>query len=698
MPEKIELNIEGMHCPSCASGIESQLKRFGLPKVDVDFASHTAILELPENIQLPEVRKQIEKLGYHVRSGDAPRTKLRFNTLEFKFLFSLVLSLPLLLHMLLPFHWLHAPWVQFALCTPVYLLGAWHFGISAVRSLLRRFPNMDVLIFIGITAAYFYSLSGMLLHLGPDYLFYETSATIVTIVLFGNLLEHRAVKKTTSAIEDLSKLQPERAKRIRNPGALETIEEIEAAAIQVGDLLLINTGDKLPADGEIVWGEGAIDEAIVSGESLPVLKAIGANVVGGTLLTQGNLRVRATAVGSASVLAGMIRLVKEARSNKASIQRLADKVSAVFVPVVLAIAALTLLASMFLFGVPFQAALLRSIAVLVIACPCAMGLATPTAVMVGIGKAARAGILIKGAETLEQFAQVRSMIFDKTGTITTGAFKIREIKGFGLRPSEIGAALAGLERYSSHPIARSIVRELKDQLPLELKEVEETKGLGVAGVDAAGNRFEVGSKFITGVPAELPYDLYLTKNQKLVAALVLEEQIKEGAPEAIAELRAAGVEATILSGDSRAKVEAIARACGIESYFFERSPQQKLDMVAEFESRGLTAFVGDGINDAPALERASVGVSLSDATHAAIESARVVLLNGRIDYLVKALKVARMTFRTIKQNLFWAFFYNALAIPLAACGLLSPMIAALAMAFSDVVVIGNSLRLRRMKL
>lgn len=694
--QNVELTVEGMHCHNCASGIERRLKYKGAENVSVNFSTSTARFSLQQSADVKPFISEIEQLGYvvtpaasrgHAHDGVGEKT---FWTIERKFLFSVAWTLPLMLHMFVSAPFLHSPYVQLVLCIPVYVLGAAHFGRSAIRGLSKGLLHMDLLILIGISAAFFYSLAGTLLDLGSDFLFYETAASIVCFVFLGNVLEHRSVKKTTSAIEELAKIQPERAKKVDG----EKVVDVSLQDVRLGDLLLVNSGDKLPTDGEVVWGEATVDQSMISGESIPVEVAPGSAVVGGTLVQQGSLKVRVTALGDSTVLANIIKLVRTAQEKKPAIQRIGDVVSSVFIPVVLTISALTFVLSYFVFGLAFQGALLHSIAVLVIACPCAMGLATPTAVMVGIGRAARAGILIKGGETLERLADVKTMIFDKTGTLTSGKFKVTDFRNWTSEEPEAESVIAALERHSSHPIAQSMRSEFASVRPYELSDVRETKGRGMSGRDAAGNTYELGSYSIAAGKAEPGWDLYLLKNGALRAALRIEDEQKEGVSELLGALTTLAIEPVLLSGDRAEKCARLAERNGIKRVFAQKLPHEKQEIVKTLERESPAAFVGDGINDAPSLAQAQVGISLSDATQVAISSSQVVLLNGSLRGIPTAVLIGRMTLRTIKQNLFWAFFYNVIAIPLAAMGYLSPMLAAFTMAFSDVIVIGNSLRLR----
>ncbi len=691
--QQFAISVKGMHCVNCAQSVEKTLKGLGLSDASVDFASSEAAFTLEDPSRLPQILKAISGIGFKASAREDIEEKEAdgFSMMEKLFAVCAPLTVLLMLHMVLPFHWLHDPWVQLSLCTPVFAIGLVYFGKSALGSLRSGIPNMDVLITVGIIASFAYSLSGTLLALGPDYLFYETTATITTIVLFGNILEHRAVRKTTSAIEELARLQPRRAKLIESGGGGDVVREVSVSEIEAGNVVLVNTGDHIPSDGQVIWGTGSVDEGMISGESLPVDKESGSSVIGGTVLVTGNLKIRTTAVGEESVLAHIIRLVKDAQKNKPRIQRIGDVVSAWFVPIVLTISLLTLGISYGVLGVTFQSSLLRAIAVLVIACPCAMGLATPTAVMVGLGRAAKNGILIKGADTAETFASVKNIIFDKTGTLTTGDFRIRDISYVG-DEKEIRDMTAGLERYSSHPVAKSLVKELGGGAVRSFTEVRETKGLGISGRDESGSLIE-----IRAANGEEAGDIVVLKDSRIVSSMTISDDLKPEGRSVMEDLKVMNIRPVLLSGDTRKKSEHAARELGISEVYWQKTPEDKLKVVRDLSSADVTAFVGDGINDAPSLSAATVGVSLSNATEAAIQSAQILLLHGRLDYIVSALRISKLTYTTIKQNLFWAFIYNVLAIPLAAAGYLSPMIAAFSMAMSDVIVIGNSLRLRRKK-
>ena len=699
----IELKVEGMTCNNCATSLNRFLERKGVEDVYVNFQTkEVRYRQGNATISLEEVKKGIDKLGYSVveeggKGGQA------WWTLERKLLISAAFSVPLLLHHLLMMGGVHLPllnnfWWQLAFCLPPFVIGFTHFGRSGLSSLRGGVPNMDVLIFVGGTAAFVYSLIGTLMG-EASYIFYETSATIFTLVLVGNWMEHRAVEQTTTAIGELAKLQVKKARRVTASGAIVTLDPNE---VQVGDILQVNEGDQVPLDGIITQGVASVDESMLTGESIPIDKGPGERVIGSSLLLSGNFRMEVTATGRDTVLNQMIELVKTAQQDKPDIQRLADKISAIFVPVVLSIALLTLLIGHFAFGLPFQKALMNAIAVLVISCPCAMGLATPTAVMVGVGRLARNGILVKGGQTLEMFSRIRNVVFDKTGTLTTGQFKIKNITYHQGDEDRANALIYKLEQHSSHPIAKSLAREMEQRLnglQLELSYVEEQRGVGVAARDNAGNEYRIGSgRILAHPPADGGQSLYLTENDELLATIEIVDELKPEAKNVVAYLKAQGIRPVILSGDRQAKTEGVAAELGIDRVYAEQLPEQKLKVVEELAGEAPTAMVGDGINDAPALAKATVGVSLSNASQVAIQSAQIVLLNGKIEYLEKAWGISRHTVITIRQNLFWAFAYNIVAIPIAAMGFLNPMWGALFMAFSDVVVIGNSIRLKYKKI
>lgn len=701
--ETVSLKVNGMTCSNCARGISHYLEKKGLEHVNVSFATGDVSFDADKEITLSSVIEGIRQLGYEVVTPESATSLPSFwQSTRSKFFLCLAFTLPLMLHMVVSWHWLHNPWLQLILCLPVYITGCLHFGRSAIRSLKNGVPNMDVLIIMGATAAFVYSLLGTILQLGSGYLFYETAASIITLVLLGNLLEERSIRQTTTAISELARMQVATARLIETntTGGQEIIKEVDNRILQVGDRVLVNMGDKIPVDGEIYWGGGGIDESMVTGESEPVEKSLHDRVIGGTILQKGSLKMRVTATGKDTVLSYIIDLVRQAQHDKPPMQRLADRISAVFVPVVIGIALLTFALSWWGFSIPFQQSMMRAIAVLVIACPCAMGLATPAAVMVGLGRAARHGILIKGGHTLESFRHIRQVVFDKTGTLTTGQMKIAAWNHPGMEANVFKSVVATLERHSVHPVAKAVTQAWKEAGEWPFQSVEELKGLGMRGVDAQGDQYEIGSfrLYHAMSSGEPRHSLYLLKNGHLSGWIDLEDELRTDAAGVIAELKKHGIRTILLSGDQAAKCEIVAQSLGIDEVYAEQTPPQKLERIGALSRQGSTAMVGDGINDAPALAKADIGISLSDATEVAMQSANVILLNGELKNLPLALGLGKHTYLTIRQNLFWAFFYNVVAIPFAALGFLSPIIGAAVMGLSDVVLALNSIRLKYKKL
>lgn len=697
----VQMEVEGMDCDNCARSITRFLERKGLQDVYVNFQTKEVRFHPDETvITYEEIKKGIHKLGYQVVE---PVAKTPWWTLERKLLFSTIFTIPLLMHHLLmsinihlPF--MHVGWIQLAWCLPVFSLGVIHFGGSAWRSLRSGVPNMDVLIALGGISAFIYSLVGVFQH-NSTYFFFETTSVIFTLVFVGNWLEKRAVQQTTTAIGELNKLQVPSARRVLPSGE---IVDIEATNINLGYILQVNNGDKAPADGKITQGWARIDESMLTGESLPVFKDLGEEIIGGSIIVEGSLQMEVSAVGRQSVLGQMIELIKTAQQDKPPLQRLADKISAVFVPVVTVLSVLTFLIGYFAFQLPMGNALMNSIAVLVISCPCAMGLATPTAVMVGVGRLARNGVLVRGGTSVETLAKIKNMVFDKTGTLTSGQFVVSNLECYRVTEKEAKTWIYGLEKHSSHPIARSVVQQLEptvENKTLAWKQVVEIEGIGIKGEDIEGIQFTVGSARILDQPDQdnLNGDkayLYLARNGIKIARIQLDDELKPDAVETIKKLQSQGLNIVVLSGDRDGKTAHVAKQLGIKNYYGEQLPAQKLAHIAALSQAGSTAMVGDGINDAPALAKATIGVSLSTASQVAIQSAQIILLDGKLSRLPIALVISKLTLKTIRENLFWAFAYNVVAIPIAAMGYLNPMWGALFMAASDVVVIGNSIRLK----
>jgi Cu+-exporting ATPase len=686
----VELNVTGMHCNNCAMSIHKLLEKKGLHDVLVSFASEEVKFSTADQSILPQIIKDIEGLGFKVVDEENVQPTPFYDKVENKFIFCAIFTAPLLLHMLLPWHFLHNPIIQLILCLPVFIVGCMHFGKSAYSSLKNGMPNMDVLIFIGSASAFIYSLVGTIENLGGQYLFYETAATIITLVLLGNVFEKRSVNQTTSAVKNLMKFQQVNANRVVNG----SIELISAKDVAAGDVLLVNEGDQVPVDGDVISGDALINEAMITGESMPVAKTKYDKVIGGTIVQQGNIRISATKVGANSTLSQIIDLMKKAQAAKPPVQKLGDKVASIFVPVVLLIALGTFVITYFATDAGLQRSMMNAIAVMVISCPCAMGLATPTAVMVGLGRAAKNGILIKGGDTIEAVANTKYVLFDKTGTLTTGKFSIKEIKveeGFNIE--QIRGVISAIEERSNHPIAKSFVSELQayPQQKIILRTAKEEKGLGMRAEDVDGNNYFLGS-----AKHKTPdhFNLTLYRNQVRMAQIAVDDTIKPNAANLIARLKKAGITPVLVSGDKALRCNALAATLGIKEVHGEMLPEDKLKVVDMYRKKGKTIMIGDGINDAPALTQADVGVSMNDASHIAIQSAKVILLNTDLQSVVTFLQISKHTLITIKQNLFWAFAYNIVAIPIAALGFLNPMVGAFAMAFSDVIVIGNSLRLK----
>jgi Cu+-exporting ATPase len=696
------LDIEGMDCSSCALSIEKKLNERGLKNVSVSFPNAEAVFMNDVNLPLSSIVSDIESLGYKVLIDKNNTDKAWYKTTAGRFYITLPFSAILLLHMVFPESILGNYWVQLFLCLPVFIIGWISFGKSSIASTLNGTPNMDVLILLGSSAAFIYSVIGIfLMPHSHQMLFFETTSTIITLVLLGNLIEQRTVQETTTAIKDLAQLQPQTAKKVYLFLGEEKTEEINFKEIKTGDILLVNTGDKIPADGEIIWGQGIINESMITGENMPVERTIHGSVLAGTILEQGTFKMRVTKSNEDSALSHIIALVKEAQRNKPEIQKLGDKVSNIFVPSVVLISIITFLITYFVIEKSFATSLINAIAVLVISCPCAMGLATPTAVMAGLGRASKNGMLIKGATTMETLSKAKVIFFDKTGTLTKGNFAIEGLKIFSnLDVQEVKDIVFSMESLSSHPIAKALSNSLKNETtPKKLTQFIEHKGLGLEASDGLGNTYLLGSKSLlkeNNIETEMfNYDIYLCMNGKLQAAFRIVDEVKDDAKLLLLKLKELNFEVVLLSGDKKEKCLSLATYLGINKVYSEQLPSQKLAILKSYGTKQITVMVGDGINDAPALSAAHVGISLSSASEAAINAAQVVLIKPQqMMDVYEVIKLSNATMQTIKQNLFWAFLYNIIAIPIASAGFLSPMIGALSMAFSDVIVVGNSIRLK----
>ena len=700
--EKVQWKVEGITCANCALAINKYLEKQGAREVRVNAIDGDVSFQLQNNTQEESVAKGVEGLGYKVihekRAVQAGKRKFLKNNLE-RFLFCLPFTLVLMLHMIpgVHIHWLMNHWLQLALCIPVYFVGMRHFGRSAIQSIRNGIPNMNVLITIGSSAAFIYSLTGTLMGWGDEYLFYETAATIITLVFMGEYLEDASIRSTQRALKTLVKSQKVMANMIAfDDQHQELVFPVENTQLKTGDLILIKTGEQVPADCKILWGDVMVNEALLTGESIPVSKTKKDHLIGGSILEEGTAKAQVTAAGADSVLSKIINMVKQAQGEKPPVQQLADRISAVFIPLVLIIASLTLIINWIVLQ-EFTPSMMRSIAVLVIACPCAMGLATPAAIAVGLGRAARNGVLFRNAKSLELFKDIKQVVFDKTGTLTTGRFQISDFKSQVVDDTTFKSIVYSLEKYSNHPLAKSIATEWKGVPEIRWKKIEEIKGKGMLATDGDGNEYMAGSYTIAAhLTEDDSRNIYLLKNGTLIGWLDLQDELRPEAKEVVAYLRGKGIKTILLSGDRIKKSQLIADQLGIDEVIAEKTPEQKLETIASLTAAQPTVMVGDGINDAPALAKATIGISMSEASQMAMQSASVVLMNSGLNKLPMALGLGRHTYITIKQNLFWAFAYNIVAIPVAAFGLLGeygPTYGALIMGLSDVVLGINSVRL-----
>ncbi len=698
--EKVHWKVEGMTCANCALTINKYLEKKGMQNIKINPIDGDVSFEEIKNTPKEILIKDIHDLGYEVVDDVKENHKKNghfLSTQVGRFLFCLPFTLILMLHMLdqwIHMHWLMNPWIQLALCTPVYLIGMSFFGKSAYKSLRNGMPNMNVLITIGASSAFIYSLIGALMGLGGEYLFYETAATIITLVFLGNYMEDASIQSTQRALKSLVKSQKLMANMIAfDEHHQEVILPIENTQLKVGDLVLIRSGEQVPIDCKILWGEAHVNESLLTGESIPIHKKNKDVLIGGSIVESGQLKAQVTATGDDTVLSGILNLVKQAQGEKPPIQFLADKISAVFVPIVLVVALITFTAN-YIYLDNFTDAMMRSVAVLVIACPCAMGLATPAAIAVGLGRAARSGILFRNAKSLENFRTIKQVVFDKTGTLTTGLFNISEYKYVDIDEPEFKSIVFSMEKYSTHPIAKCISASFKTKEEIRWKSIEELKGIGMKSEDKNGNIYWAGSfKIAMDQTTEANHNVYVLKNNKLIGWIDVEDELRTEAKEIIQYLKSKQIKTILLSGDRQKKCDFIANQLGIDEVIAEQSPEQKLEKIDSLNKIIPTAMVGDGINDAPALAKATIGISLSEASQIAIQSAQVVLMNQGIKKLPLALGLGRHTYITIKQNLFWAFFYNIIAIPIAAFGYLTPTFGALVMGLSDVVLAINSVKL-----
>ena len=703
--ENVQWKVEGMDCGNCALTIHKYLEKQGMKNVKVNSVSGDVSFQMNGDGATPKLVKGLSDLGYHVANElEVHRNKQPFLPTHMqRFWFCLPFTLLLMLHMIpgVHIHWLMNPWIQLALTIPVYVVGMGFFGKSAWKSLRNGLPNMNVLIALGATAAFVYSLYGTLTGQAENFLFYETTATIITLVFLGNFLEDASIHSTQRELNKLVKSQKLMANMIVfDDQHNEQIFPIENTQLRVGDLVLIKSGEQVPIDCKILWGDAHVNEAIVTGESSPVHKYSKDKLIGGSVVTDGTLKAQVTAVGDDTILAGIINMVKQAQGEKPPVQKLADKISGIFVPVVVVIAVLALIVNWIILQ-QFAPALMRSIAILVIACPCAMGLATPAAIAVGLGRAAKNGILFRNATSLEMFKNITQVVFDKTGTLTTGKFVISDFSPDSnreqisdLQEEDFKRITFSLEKYSNHPLAKSIIEEWRVKDEIRWTKIEEIKGLGMKASDNEGNEYWAGSFNIAkAFTKEDNHNVYIVKNNALLGWIDVKDEIRPEAKSVINYLHSKNIKTILLSGDRRFKCEELAAQLNIDEVIAEQTPEQKLQKIAELSAATPTAMVGDGINDAPALAKATIGISMSEASQIAVQSAQVVLMNQGLKKLPMALGLGKHTYLTIKQNLFWAFAYNIVAIPVAALGFLTPTFGALVMGLSDVVLAINSVRL-----
>ncbi len=718
--ERIDFDVYGMTCAACSNRIEKVLnKQAGIQKATVNLATESASVEYnPSFVEEADMISRIQKLGYDAKrkadnqEQDSQKEK-QLQKMKQKLIISVILTLPLFATMLvhlfnvsIPGIFMN-PWFQFALATPVQFIIGWQFYRGAYKNLRNKTANMDVLVALGTSAAYFYSVYEMIMSSMP-HLYFETSAVIITLILFGKYLEVAAKSKTTMAISKLLHLQAKEARVIRdNEEVMIPIEQVE-----VGEQLIVKPGEKIPVDGIVIDGQTAVDESMITGESIPIEKTTEDTVIGSTMNKNGSITMEATKVGKDTALASIIKVVEDAQGSKAPIQRLADVISGYFVQIVVGIAIITFLIWITLVSPGnIETSLVATIAVLVIACPCALGLATPTSIMVGTGKAAESGILFKGGEHLEKTHQLDAIIFDKTGTLTKGKPEVTDFSG----DEDTLQLLASAEKGSEHPLAEAIVTYAEEK-QLQLDKVEAFEAIPGHGiiVNVNGKSLIVGNRKLlqdNGIATSEKEELLNSYEQqgktamliavdgKLNGVIAVADTIKPSATEAVQQLKAQGLEVIMLTGDNQTTAQAIADQVGIDQVFAEVLPEQKAEKVKEVQLQGKTvAMVGDGINDAPALAISDIGIAIGTGTEVAIEAADVTILGGELLLIPKAIKLSHATIRNIRQNLFWAFAYNSAGIPIAAAGLLAPWIAGAAMAFSSVSVVTNSLRLKRVKI
>ncbi|MDF0202457.1 heavy metal translocating P-type ATPase [Staphylococcus pseudintermedius] len=725
MTQEETFKITGMTCAACSARIERVLQReAGIDQINVNLVMENGTVKYdPSQISIEEIYERVAKIGYEAfpmetKDETAKRKSDELKRQKGKFIISLILALPLLYTMFGHFSFLGfipVPellmngWFQFILATPIQFVLGWQFYVGAYKSLKSKSANMDVLVAMGTSAAYFYSLYLMLTHLGHSGhvpLYFETSAVLITLILLGKYFEMRAKGHASDAISKLAALQVKDAEVERDG----KIEMITIDDVRVGDIVWVRSGQQIPLDGQVIEGSTTVNEAMLTGESMPVEKNIGDTVIGSTINQTNFIKLQVTHVGEDLVLNQIIKVVEEAQNDKPQIQRLADKISNIFVPTVVVLALLSFIVWFFVVT-PFQftAAFEIFIAVIVIACPCALGLATPTSIMVGSGRAAESGILFKTAEALEQAQHVDTIVFDKTGTITNGEPKVVHVYHETEEPT-IGAYVKSLEMQSEHPLSKALVDYYSDEAVHTVSQYETHAGSGISGV-IDDNRVRIGSiRFVTNndLTQEQQDRIHslaeqgatvvgMTINETLIAIIGVRDEPKAEA-KAVIETLNKNYDLVMLSGDSEQTAQAIGRELGFTRVIAEVKPDEKSKVVTELQNEGKRVMmVGDGINDAPALMKSDIGVAMGSGSDIALESADIALVRNHLDGIAEALQLSRLTIKNIKQNLFFAFCYNLIGIPIAAAGFLAPWVAGTAMAFSSVSVVLNALRLKNVK-
>ncbi|MBC3923932.1 Cu+-exporting ATPase [Pseudomonas lurida] len=717
-----DLPISGMTCASCAGRVERALGKVpGVQSVSVNLANERAHVEVLGQMDPGVLIAAVDKAGYTATLPQSETTTeanqaQRLHRERWALLLAILLALPLVLPMLVaPFglHWMLPAWAQFALATPVQFIFGARFYIAAWKAVRAGAGNMDLLVAIGTSAGYGLSIYEWLTaHPGmAPHLYFEASAVVIALVLLGKYLESRAKRQTASAIRALEALRPERAIRV----IAGREENVAINALKLGDLVMVKPGERFPVDGEVVDGQSHADEALISGESLPVPKQPGDKVTGGAINGEGRLLVRTLALGAESVLARIIRLVEDAQAAKAPIQKLVDKVSQVFVPAVLLLALITLV-GWWLYGASVETAIINAVAVLVIACPCALGLATPTAIMAGTGVAARHGILIKDAEALERAHEVSAVVFDKTGTLTSGTPKIAHLAAVDGNEDVLLQQAGALQRGSEHPLAKAVLDTCHEKA-LAVADVTASQSLAGRGIAGTlnGQPLALGNRRLLEENGLSAGDLADSANAweaegrtlswlieqgaqpRVLGLFAFGDTLKPGALDAVQQLKAQHITSHLLTGDNRGSARVVAQALGIDDVHAEVLPADKAATVAELKKTGVVAMVGDGINDAPALAAADIGIAMGGGTDVAMHAAGITLMRGDPRLVPAALEISRKTYAKIRQNLFWAFVYNLIGIPLAAFGLLNPVLAGAAMALSSVSVVSNALLLKTWK-